>query len=248
MGPRIPLARFGAGGLGMESVRKDLPPLVWLWFPPLAAATVLAADYFEWPAICEVVLRRDREGGGVLEWGTVLILVPATVAGAASIPRLRGMARARLLRVWVALWALACLYFAGEEMSWGQWLFGWETPEVVRRFNDQGETNLHNVSNFLDQVPRAFVELFLFVGGLLLPLWRKVSGRGLDERGIWYWILPTHVGTVAAAVWTAAQLADWIEPEMACRLNDSEVREFYIAAFLTLYLGSIWHRTRGPRP
>ena len=30
---------------------------------------------------------------------------------------------------WVGIAALACLYIAGEEASWGQHYFGWGTPE-----------------------------------------------------------------------------------------------------------------------
>jgi hypothetical protein len=52
------------------------------------------------------------------------------------------------------------------------------------------------------------------------------------------------VVTVTALIWAVAQLTDWSEVTMACRFNDSELREFYIATFLGLYLISIWHRAR----
>ena len=40
--------------------------------------------------------------------------------------------------------ALSCLYIAGEEMSWGQHFFHWNTPEYWAELNRQEETNLHN--------------------------------------------------------------------------------------------------------
>jgi hypothetical protein len=42
---------------------------------------------------------------------------------------------------------LAFLMFvcAGEEISWGQRIFGWETPESWSAKNAQSETNLHNL-------------------------------------------------------------------------------------------------------
>ena len=42
--------------------------------------------------------------------------------------------------------ALAVLMFVsfGEEISWGQRVFGWSTPAVLDALNAQGETNLHN--------------------------------------------------------------------------------------------------------
>lgn len=37
---------------------------------------------------------------------------------------------------------------AGEEISWGQRLFGYETPTTIARSNLQGEMNLHNLKLF----------------------------------------------------------------------------------------------------
>jgi hypothetical protein len=37
---------------------------------------------------------------------------------------------------------VACM----EELSWGQRIFDWSTPERLRRWNVQGETNFHNLS------------------------------------------------------------------------------------------------------
>ncbi len=228
----------------MDAKNKDLPSLVWLYLPPLAALLVLAADFLHWPEICRIMTQRDAEGGGLLELGTPLVLIVGIVAAAYALKHFSQIPQRRLVRGWIILWMLACFYFAGEEISWGQWLFGWETPEALLKYNDQGETNLHNISNFLDQIPRAFVEAFIFFCGLLAPLWRRLTRRALDAAGLWTWILPTHVVTVAAAIWAAAQLTDWSGVSMDCLFNDSELREFYIATFLCLYLLSIWHRAR----
>jgi len=51
--------------------------------------------------------------------------------------------------VWILLASAAVLLFlAGEEISWGQRLFGWGTPEALRGANAQDETNLHNLGLF----------------------------------------------------------------------------------------------------
>ena len=59
------------------------------------------------------------------------------------------------LRLWraerkglAALYGLFCLalfFQIGEEISWGQRVFGWGTPETFSAVNKQSETNLHNV-------------------------------------------------------------------------------------------------------
>jgi hypothetical protein len=40
---------------------------------------------------------------------------------------------------------LGLLAVAGEEASWGQWLFGFAPPEAIARINHQEELNLHNI-------------------------------------------------------------------------------------------------------
>jgi uncharacterized membrane protein len=64
--------------------------------------------------------------------------------------------------------SLAFVFMVGEEVSWGQRLIGWETPEVFVEANKQGETNLHNIHG----VETAFKWLQMVVGayGAILPL------------------------------------------------------------------------------
>jgi hypothetical protein len=43
------------------------------------------------------------------------------------------------------LLAVGAFFVAGEEISWGQRVFGWGTPEALDEINHQGETNVHNI-------------------------------------------------------------------------------------------------------
>lgn len=52
-------------------------------------------------------------------------------------------------RAWILLFfVLAFVFGAGEEISWGQRLFGFETPESIQNVNAQREFNLHNLNVF----------------------------------------------------------------------------------------------------
>ena len=51
-----------------------------------------------------------------------------------------------------------CLYIAGEEMSWGQHFFHWNTPEYWAEVNRQEETNLHNTYAIFEKTPRSILE------------------------------------------------------------------------------------------
>lgn len=81
----------------------------------------------------------------------------------------------RLLRFWLRLLALLFVFVGGEEISWGQRMIGFATPENLAAVNVQGEFTLHNVySNSLFVYPGlAVTALLLFV----LPLLRARSER-----------------------------------------------------------------------
>tara|TARA_B100000575_G_C22979614_1_gene565306 strand:- start:155 stop:928 length:774 start_codon:yes stop_codon:yes gene_type:complete len=66
----------------------------------------------------------------------------------------------KLLKIFILLKIFALTYYLGEEISWGQHFFKWNTPEIFNELNNQNETNLHNISNLLDQLPRSLVILW----------------------------------------------------------------------------------------
>jgi hypothetical protein len=66
----------------------------------------------------------------------------------------------------------ALFFLIGEEISWGQRIFGWQTSEAFATANKQDETNLHNVYG----VGSTFKWIQMLVGayGTIVPLlvWR----------------------------------------------------------------------------
>jgi hypothetical protein len=83
--------------------------------------------------------------------------------------------------------ALALLFFLafGEEISWGQRIFGLETPDVLQEANMQGELNLHNLDVFhlsrtdgtaMSLVHRVF-QLFWFTYCVMIPAISRMSSR-----------------------------------------------------------------------
>lgn len=53
--------------------------------------------------------------------------------------------RKRLLAGLYVFLTIGLFFMVGEELSWGQRIFGWQTPEVLTSANKQDETNLHNI-------------------------------------------------------------------------------------------------------
>lgn len=69
------------------------------------------------------------------------------------------------------LLALLFVAGAGEEISWGQRIFGWQTPESVAQVNVQQETNLHNLVHLQGTLDAGrLFNLFTFGFVLALPL------------------------------------------------------------------------------
>ncbi len=68
-----------------------------------------------------------------------------------------------LIRIFLNIYLIGLIYYFGEEISWGQHFFRWETPEFFENYNNQNETNIHNISNLFDQLPRTLVLLWCLI-------------------------------------------------------------------------------------
>lgn len=68
--------------------------------------------------------------------------------------------------------ALFFLFIAGEEESWGQWLFDYQLPESVKEANYQEEINIHNLNFFLTSLVSThfILNLFAVLCGIIFPI------------------------------------------------------------------------------
>ncbi len=65
------------------------------------------------------------------------------------------------------------LYYFFEEISWGQHFFQWDSPKFFLDFNNQNETNLHNMSNLFNELPRTFLLIWCSFSFLTIHLINK---------------------------------------------------------------------------
>jgi len=63
------------------------------------------------------------------------------------------------------IFSIGLIFVAMEEVSWGQWIFGFKTPLSIEATNKQGEFNFHNIDGF-HQSFEALRVLF-GIGGLI---------------------------------------------------------------------------------
>ena len=221
---------------------RDLAVWLWLWLP----LSVALLPY----GMRIISLDSDRivfGEQGIIENFTFFILFVATLAGILVLIKMRGFAFP-VLRLWMLLLVLGCIYYAGEEISWGQHWFGWSTPEAWLHINDQGETNLHNTSALLDQVPRMLLTLAALIGGITVPVYFLIRGIKLTPAEFSAWLWPTYVNIPACLLAILVSLHEkayqWFGtgvPEVL-DIRAGETKECLLALFLFMYIASFYKR------
>ncbi len=215
----------------------ELPSWLWLWLP-LLLLLLLTVLFFFSPELAKYWIGAE---GGLVELGTPIVLVPAVISGILCLRKYKLLPHGWLAG-WLLLITAACVYFAGEELSWGQQLFHWGTPEVMLEINDQQETNIHNISSWFDQKPRLLLELWVLIGGIILPLWRRWKGIVYISDNWRYWFWPSFICLPVAAIsiLVKEKLVDYWPYDF--QIRSSELQEFYFALFLFFYLYSCKRR------
>lgn len=226
------------------SLPDDLPKWLWLFIAPAILPAILLARYLD-PQFYQVWIDGEL---GLVEMATPLLLSGAMIAGTLIAWRSAAMP-ARWIGIWFLLHAAGAFYFAGEEISWGQHFLGWQTPATIAALNDQDETNLHNMSSWLDQKPRLMVVLWSIFGGavapLLMALGRLDIGGPLDWR---YWIVPRRVCIVPGVMVALVRVPEDVAFSIGYTLpfpfdvRASEIQEMYLAMFLSFYAVSAFRR------
>lgn len=211
---------------------ERLPVLLYLWLP-LVIAVVLSLTWHLNPDFYRAYLIGEI---GVLE-ATHVVVPLISVIVAARILLLPEVRADRLVFVWILLGLLGSVYMAGEEASWGQHYAGWLTPENWQTINDQGETNLHNTSSWLDQKPRTLLEIGVIVGGIIIPL--LALKRPSIREGRFALFLPPLVCLPTAVVGEVGKMWERLVQDGSGWIlfyNASEVQELYLSLFVLLYL------------
>jgi hypothetical protein len=142
------------------------------------ATTVLSLAFFAvfiiWMILDIETLRRRTAEDDVIESITsILFLVSAIgfyiVMAKSEFLKQRGTKGAYLMTL---AWCLLMVVFAGEEISWGQRIFGFSTPDPLMEVNLQSEFNIHNIAivdNLMGGKYR-YLSIMMFMTGLFIPL------------------------------------------------------------------------------
>jgi hypothetical protein len=216
----------------MNEHNATLPKFLWLWLPMLF---IVAQGFIEILVPSEYLDPVHSEGGPheTFQFLIALLSIPLAARLALTAPN-------HFLKLWFFAALAGTVYIAGEEVSWGQHIFGWTTPEFWSGVNDQNETNLHNTSSWLDQKPRLLLYIGIVVTGIIVPALRKWKPGFIEGRLPSYLLvllpsgllLPTALGVLVPHV--ADEFVEIFHKHIFRRV--SEIQEIYIYYFIFLYL------------
>lgn len=213
---------------GLQTSSKP-SSILWLWVPVVILIVQICVEIF----VPVEFLPEMHTEGGPIETLQFVFMVLACLLGA----YLLITAKNSFMKIWLAILLAGSIYIAGEEVSWGQHIFEWYTPEFWSSVNDQNETNLHNTSSWLDQKPRALLIIGMVVGGLIFPLLRRFKPA----------VLPQKFSNIYPQDYMVVTALGVIGPYLVQEISDvffgvdlfhrvSEVQELYMYYFILLYL------------
>ena len=90
------------------------------------------------------------------------------------------------LKSLLILYLIGVLYYFFEEISWGQHLIGWQTPEFFLKINTQNETNIHNASSLFNELPRNLLFIWCTLSFLI------VNKLKIDSQYLNHFIFPNR--------------------------------------------------------
>jgi hypothetical protein len=210
----LPTGLSGLSNLLRKSIARSAGPwgistraAAWIfWIPLIGVVAVLAARLDK--DLYRILLADD----GVVEWAQFACFLAAGLSALAlSVNRSRsghpfqGAA--------YAICALGLLFVTGEEIAWGQRIFGLSTPEALREINTQDELTLHNIENVLGVLNTVMLLIGLFgVAAPALNRYVKVERFGDDARFLFvppFFLVPSFFVLFA---YKLVRLTVWTEP------------------------------------
>jgi len=143
---------------------------------------------------------------------------------------------------------LALVFFVcfGEEISWGQRLFGWDTPDAWNHVNLQHETNLHNLRLFQGSIGQNHVAFSLLnhntlfatcVLGLcvVIPLLNRLWGRAsCFLRRIRFPVTQLWIGGLVVLNYVLFKITVRLSPSV-CYDCAQEVKESLYSVLLAVF-------------
>lgn len=168
-----------------------------------------------------------KEGGWFESVGAFALFVAGVIFFAAYLRSRRPANRAAHplpKRAFLLAMSVLFVFGAGEEISWGQRVFGVETPAGLARVNTQQETNLHNLA----WVPDEDFVLFMVFWGLIVlvvPLLAAASQPARRRLDRLVPIVPIVLGSLFVVNYLMSRAAGMVVPYLNPHLSLSRLTD-----------------------
>ncbi len=217
--------------------KKQLSPIYWLWIPIVAMCFQIILELI----LPGNILSHLHSENGPHELIEFFLLVIGFFVSVNFLFHSKN--KPHFLKMWFGLAAICCFYVAGEEISWGQHIWDWATPDFWTEVNDQQETNLHNTSSWFDQKPRLILILGIVFGTLVAPVLKKHNCLKLPSK--LDQLLPSKKLSIIAFLILIPHLLEKVLEVFGHTFfaRFSEVQELYIFYFVLLYLVILKNKT-----
>lgn len=203
----------------------------------------------------------------IVEWvGALAWLAASGLFAAKLVAQRRFGTRAIVGTIALVGLALMCFVAAGEEISWGQRLLGYDTPEAIARDNLQSEMNLHNhelldVRTSIDGNEKTGLARWLTFNRLSSLIWLgylvacplAVRFSSLARSLATRWALPIPplpVAVAAAANYAAfyVLLSSLTTPDTTQKTLNVAANEIKESAIAVLFAATAYAHVRWSRP
>ena len=142
----------------------------------LLACIHIAFGKTHWhPRLFELLNTED----GIVENISALLFLACSITSLATIAMTRPNVRRQTVMILFAIGFFLCF---GEEISWGQRIFGFGTPESMQAVNVQNEVNIHNMFGLLSD--HIFL-LAMLTYGVLLPALQRIHPFWRSLFSLW---------------------------------------------------------------
>tara|TARA_Y100000389_G_C17324754_1_gene444957 strand:+ start:78 stop:902 length:825 start_codon:yes stop_codon:yes gene_type:complete len=110
---------------------------------------------------------------GIVEYIQVFLLIFAIVNFFKILINRTFYKTSSIFIYFIYLYFLGLIYFFLEEISYGQHVFGWNSNDFFTNLNHQGETNLHNISNLFNELPRSLLIIWCSLSFIIVRKFEK---------------------------------------------------------------------------
>jgi len=175
--------------LGQCALATLFLTLLYLAIWPGESLRHIPLSHNEWPVDLKTLLYQED---GLLEMLTAGLLLLASIQFYLAGKHAPKHLLKRRTAIAFFLLSIFSMFFMMEEISWGQRIFSWDTPETIKAINLQQETNLHNIFNpiliHVERLVAVFIALALLIAILFRTRITSPTLRSLLPADKYYYL------------------------------------------------------------